>query len=101
MQKELEWHQKNSVAFGGEGTSWRYSIPKFSGLCDFHLLSEPPALQWEGTLCTLTGWADGEGGGGMQRVACWNLSEVHRRLAAGLIVFLGWAGGKAKGRAPV
>lgn len=34
MKKELEWHQENSVAFGGEGTSWRYSIPKFSVLCD-------------------------------------------------------------------
>lgn len=55
MQKEPEWHQKNSVAFGGEGTSWRYSIPKFPGLCDFHLLSEPPALQREETLdSTLT-----------------------------------------------
>lgn len=50
MQKKPEWHQKNSVAFGGEGTNWRYSIPKFSGLSDFHLLSEPPALLREGTL---------------------------------------------------
>lgn len=27
--------------------------------------------------------------------------EVHRRLVAELVVFLGWAGGKAKGWAPV
>lgn len=32
--KELEWHQKNSVAFGSEGTSWHYSIPNPSVLCD-------------------------------------------------------------------
>lgn len=33
----------------------------------------------------------------MQGVACWDLAEVHRRLAAALK----WAGGKAKGRALV
>lgn len=41
MRKELGWHQKNLVAFGGEGTSWRYSILKFFLLCDFGQAPSP------------------------------------------------------------
>lgn len=71
-----------------------------------HPFSKPPAVQLDGDpgyLPTAGLTAREEVGyrGGFGSGTCWDLMEVHRRLVAELIVFLEWAGGKAKGWAPV